>query len=182
MGFSADVRKTHKRLKVAEEERGLLLFILMGQIFFYKVCHFGGSFSAYWWSRVGALLLRLAHRLVWVSHTGFLYVDDFLWRFARSVAPLLASLVTAFLEAVGCPLSWKKLRLGVRIKWIGLRVEWDLGRWVLPEEKLVKIRLFLQNLSVASKSTKRKALEAGTGLLLWVSMAVPVLRPWLAEF
>ena len=35
---------------------------------------------------------------------------------------------------------------------------------------------------MASKSTKRKALEAGTGLLLWVSMVVLALRPWLAEF
>ena len=35
---------------------------------------------------------------------------------------------------------------------------------------------------MASKSTKRKALEAGTGLLLWVSMVVPTLRPGLAEF
>ena len=31
-------------------------------------CHFGGKWSASWWSRLGAFLVRLLHRYLWVSH------------------------------------------------------------------------------------------------------------------
>ena len=182
IGFSLDVRKAHKRIKVAVEDQGLLLFAILGELFFYKVCHFGGAFSAYWWARVGALLIRLAHRLVYVCHTGFLYVDDFLWKFRKEAAPLLSVLVLALLVGVGCPLSWAKMRLAEVITWIGLTIQFHLGRWVLLEDKLLKVRVFLHQLASCHKHAERKSLEAGTGLLLWVSNIVPVLRPWLAEF
>ena len=33
-------------------------------LYHYRVCHFGARFSAYWWQRAGAFLLRLLHGIL----------------------------------------------------------------------------------------------------------------------
>ena len=82
--LTVDVRKAHKLVKVKQEERGLLLFWrpaarnVPATLCGYNVCHFGASFSAYWWSRVGAWLVRAVHQLLFVRHGAWLYVDDLL--------------------------------------------------------------------------------------------------------
>ena len=103
LAFSMDVSKAHKRVRVREAEQGLLLFGLKGVLYHYVTCHFGATFSAYWWGRCGASLHRLLHRLLWSWHAGFLYVDDWLWRLCKRVAPLQATLLALFLTALGCP-------------------------------------------------------------------------------
>ena len=76
LGFSMDVSKAHKRVLVKEDQWGLLLFGLSGKLYHYISCHFGATFSAYWWGRVGSALHRLLHFLLWAWHVGLLYVDD----------------------------------------------------------------------------------------------------------
>ena len=63
-GAALDFKAAHKRVKVRQSDQGLLLFRNSGRLYAYVVCHFGARFSAYWWQRVGALLLRLLHRLM----------------------------------------------------------------------------------------------------------------------
>ena len=77
MGFSLDVKAAHKRVVLHPEECGLVGFSLEGKLFFYRVSPFGAFFLAFWWARLGGLLLRIFHHLLWLSHAGFLYVDDF---------------------------------------------------------------------------------------------------------
>ncbi|CAE8581638.1 unnamed protein product [Polarella glacialis] len=120
VGFTMDVSKAHKRIKVRHEDQGLLMFRHAGILYYYVVCHFGGSFSAYWWSRVGSALTRISHQLLWVSHAGWLYVDDWLWRLLASVAPLHASLLVALMCVLKVPMSWHKCHLKAQIDWIGL--------------------------------------------------------------
>lgn len=79
IGFSVDVKAAHKRIVLHPDERGLVGFSMGGQIFFYNVTPFRATFSASWWSRLGGWLLRALHLLLWFSHAGFLYVDDFLF-------------------------------------------------------------------------------------------------------
>ena len=108
VGFSLDVKAAHKQVLVREAEQGLLMFRHNDKLYAYRSCHFGGKFSAYWWARVGALLHRLAHECVHINQIGLLFVDDWLWLFEEQAAPLIASMLTLFLVAIGVPLSWTK--------------------------------------------------------------------------
>ena len=64
----------HKQIQVRPDERSLLLFAFQGKLYHYRVCHFGGRFSAYWWQRAGAFLLRQVHGLLaWQPHKAFLF-------------------------------------------------------------------------------------------------------------
>ena len=38
-------------------KHGLLLFTFQGKLYHYRVCHFGGCFSAFWWQRTGAFCM-----------------------------------------------------------------------------------------------------------------------------
>ena len=90
VGFSLDIKAAHKLVVIRTEERGLLGFTLDNKIYFYKVAPFGATFSAYHWTRVGSFILRFFHHLLWWIHAGFLYVDDYLFLFPRSVALIMA--------------------------------------------------------------------------------------------
>ena len=63
MGASLDCKAAHKQVKVRQKDQGLLLFEFQKKLYGYVVCHFGARFSAYWWQRLGALLLRIVHKL-----------------------------------------------------------------------------------------------------------------------
>ena len=76
--LTLDVKSAHKLLRLHDSEHGLVLFEFLGILCHYLVCHFGASFSDYWWGRLGAFLHRLIHRLVYVRHSGLLFVDDWL--------------------------------------------------------------------------------------------------------
>ena len=52
LGASIDFKAAHKQIQVRPDEHGLLLF--QGRLYHYRVCHFGGRFSAYWWQRTAA--------------------------------------------------------------------------------------------------------------------------------
>ena len=84
VGLSLDFKAAHKCVKVRADEQGCLLFQHAGKLYHYTVCHFGAKFSAYWWQRVGALLLRIMHALLArFAHKAWLYVDDLLAMLAR---------------------------------------------------------------------------------------------------
>ena len=106
-GFTLDVKAAHKRVKVHPSEQGLLLFRVKGRTFFYQVCHFGGKFSAYWWSRVAALLIRVLHHSIYIKHGegGLICADDFIWALPDAASPAVATLISMLLIAVGCPIS-----------------------------------------------------------------------------
>ena len=79
IGASLDFKAAHKQIQVRPDEHGLLLFAFKKKLYHYRVCDFGGRFSAYWWQRAGAFLLRQVHGLLsWQPHKAFLFVDDLL--------------------------------------------------------------------------------------------------------
>ena len=100
-GFSLDVKAAHKRIVLHKEEQGLVGFSLDGKLYFYRVTPFGAVFSAFWWARLGGLLLRIFHHLIWWSHAGFLYVDDFLFFMETNMMPVSATLVCIFCQILG---------------------------------------------------------------------------------
>ena len=44
------------------------MFQFNGKYYIYRVCHFGAAWSAWWYSRLGAALTRLLHRVVFEYH------------------------------------------------------------------------------------------------------------------
>ena len=65
--------------KSVPSESGALFLGFAHKLYGYVVCHFGARFSAYWWQRLGALLLRRAHHLPAAKlHNAWLCVGDLL--------------------------------------------------------------------------------------------------------
>ena len=77
IALALDFKAARKTVKVKPSEQGALLVQVDQQLYCYTVCHFGAKFSAYWWSRLGALLTRAAHALLSGNpRRMWLYVDD----------------------------------------------------------------------------------------------------------
>lgn len=157
-GFSLDIKSAHKRIKIKESECGLLGFQFQGKLFFYRVCPFGGAFSARWWSRLGGFLLRFFHRLIWISHAGLLYVDDFIFIQNCKVISVTSAMLVIICQLCHIPISWRKCELGDSIQWIGWRISFVVGCLTLPLEKLDKLTALLSQLC-SSDRTQRKFLE-----------------------
>ena len=95
IGASIDFKAAYKQVQA--QRNGLLLFAFQGKLYHYKVCHFGGRFSAFWWQRTGAFLLRQVHGLLaWKPRKAFLFVDNLLCALVRDSAPDMFALVVLF--------------------------------------------------------------------------------------
>ena len=103
--FSWDVSGAHKLVYVHPDEQGLSCFMVKGRLFVYRTCYFGCRWAAYWFSRVGAFMVRMLHRFLFVPHFLALYVDDGLSFLPFEVAPLMALWQLCFMTALGVPLS-----------------------------------------------------------------------------
>ena len=178
-GLSLDIQAAHKQIRLLPSEQGLVLFSFQGRLFHYNVAHFGGRFSAFWWSRLGALLLRLLHRFLHQTHRAWLYVDDLLLMAPHtSIAEIVWSTVV-FLMIVGTPISWKKAQVGQQLTWIG----WDINlvhlTVRLTTDKVKKLITTIAEILTA-KLTTPATLEHILGMLIWFTSVCRHLRPHLA--
>lgn len=176
--LSLDVKSAHKRIVVKPTERGLLGFNLDGKLHFYKVAPFGAVFSASWWGRLSGFLMRTFHRLIWIKHCGWIYVDDFLLMQDAQILPLTACFLVIFCQALNIPLSWKKCELASEVKWIGWTINAKIGVIRLPEEKRERLLTLIQQL-IANPRTTRKHVEQFIGLAMWATSLFPHMRVWL---
>jgi len=155
VGLSIDVSKAHKRVRLHPDEYGLMFFSFQDIIYYYVECHFGGSWSAYWWSRLASVLLRLVHELIYFEHFGAIYVDDFFFMLRKELGLQTACLIICFLVALGVPLSWKKLRLNFAIKWLGVVIDLRIRCFIIPEDKMTRVKDFLKLIAYATKLQKK---------------------------
>ena len=179
--LSLDVRSAHKRVVIREEERGLLGFTLDNDIYFYRVAPFGAVFAQHWWGRLGSVILRLLHLLIWVSHCGFLFVDDYLFTQNSQALPLTESMICLFFQLFGIPLSWQKLQIGVEVEWIGWRLHFSAGAVYLSPERRFKLLGMVQCL-LKNPRVSQKDLERFIGLALWACNLFPTMRSMLYYF
>ena len=107
--------------------------------FFYSVCPFGATFSAYWFARLGGFLVRTLHLLLYISHMLALCVDDLLGIQDAAVVELTFSILLAFCCTFGIPISWPKLQLGFHVRWIGWDLHLRMGCVSIPADKLEKL-------------------------------------------
>ena len=178
MGFSLDVKSAHKLVVLRKSEQGLVGFSLDNSLYFYRVCPFGASFSAYHWTRLGSFVLRLFHHMIWLQHAGLLYVDDFFFMFPKSVALILATLLCVTSQVIRLPISWGKCEFGGRVKWIGWHFFVSSGYISLPEDKVQRLRDQLRELRRSERCSK-KSLEKAVGLLNWLTQVFILMRTWL---
>ena len=180
--LSIDIKAAHKRIRVHEQDQGYLAFSYRtaGREYWYtyNVTHFGGTFSAWYWSRLGGALLRLLHRVLYCRHTAVLYVDDFLFLFDSPTALLQSAIVLATLHYLSVPISWSKLQFSSSVSWIGWQIDSFQDLVSVPPAKVKRIVDLLVHVT-SSKRVSRKALEQLAGNLLWLSEHVHVLRWYL---
>ena len=177
-----DVRGAHKLFKVREDEQGFSCFVLDGKWYCYRSCYFGCRWAAYWFSRLGGLLVRLLHQFVRIPHGLLLYVDDGILLVPTSVAPLVAATCLMLLCGLGVPLSWDKLKLSQKLSWIGWKFKLDSFIAVLPDDKAERCAKMLRPLVRSGVKMLRKDLERLLGLLLWFTCGAVWMRPWLQTF
>ena len=139
---------------------------------------FGAVFTAHFWARLGGIILRLFHRLCWLAHSGFLYVDDMLMLQDAKVLPLSAAALAILCILLQLPISWKKCEFGRTITWIGWQIHILCGFVCIPAEKRARILSLLQKLTSSSHCGK-KTLEQFLGLALWIIQIWPHMRTWL---
>ena len=180
VAVSLDFKAAHKGIKLRTEDQGCMLFRIANKLYHYVVCHFGAKFSAYWWQRLGAMLLRITHALLGKhSHRAWIYVDDLLALLARTAFVEQLALMVCFLTAIHAPISWKKAQLGHEVTWCGWTFNFDFETVQLAEGKLEKLQAQLQELA-KSRKIPRKLLERALGLLMWATTTCTQLRPYLA--
>ncbi len=175
--LNVDIKSAHKRIKVQKKHQGLLAFRFRERIFHYKVLHFGGPCSAYFWTRTAGILLRCIHKFLHLFHVGMVFVDDFIFGFYNHTSGLQAALVLMFMSFLQVPISWNKMELGTSVTWIG----WQLDTWSdtvsITSEKIHKIVSKLKIFSSPGKYL-RKDVEKLTGTILWITDMFPHIR-WM---
>ncbi|CAE7153437.1 unnamed protein product, partial [Symbiodinium necroappetens] len=168
-GFSLDIEAAHKTVRVRD---GTLRYL------FYRVCPFGAVFSAHWFQRVSAFLIRMLHPFLYVRHSLFVYSDDLLGITEQSVLEITFALVLAFCVCFGYPISWKKLQMGPRILWIGWSFDFGAGGVEVPSDKTSKLLAGLRDILRQDRVDKRE-LHRVIGLIQWILQLFPLLKPWM---
>ena len=175
--LNVDIKSAHKRIKVREEQQGLLAFRFKNRIFHYKALHFGGTCSAYYWTRTAGILLRCIHQFLYIFHIAMVFVDDFVFGFYKDTSALQASLVLMLMSFLRVPISWNKLEMGPTISWIGWKIDATTDTVSITQEKIQKIVGHLRNFTKAGKFLRRD-MEKLTGTILWVTDMFPHIK-WM---
>ena len=178
LGLSIDIKSAHKRVAIGQSERGLVGLSWQNRLHFYRVCPFGATFSAHWWSRLGGFLLRLCHRMLYISHIGLLYVDDFIFSQSDKVLPISACLILLLFQAIRLPISWRKCELSHSVVWIGWKFNFLSGLVSIPQEKQKKLLALIDQLR-SHQRVPLKSLQKFLGLAMWITQLFGQMRIWL---
>jgi hypothetical protein len=178
-----DICRAHKLVPVQQKDWGLQAFRLpkgkaAGFIFLHTKGTFGIASAAHWWQRVAAF--RLGHRLV-AHDLGLMHllfaVDG--WMVANGVHFWRKLLFWLFLlELNEFPVSWRKVRGGVQVRWIGygLDVE-DFTKGISPK-KVAWVKEWWRRHKSAGRIFGRD-LKSALGRLTFVAGALQHVRPLL---
>ena len=131
---------------IRQDERGALLFQFEQKTYAYRTAHFGAKTSAWHCGRVSAALLRLLHEIPFFRHAASVYVDNFIFFFPISTAPLQFALAVICLRLLGTLLACKKLEFGPLIEWNGWSISTMRMTASLPLFKVHKIQQLISNL------------------------------------
>ena len=180
-----DVSRAHKLIPVREEDWGFQAFRLPGEghkdrVFVHTRGTFGIASAAYWWQRLAANVVRLCHRLggrsLGLLH--LLFADDgwltsygeFFWR--RILFWFFC------LDLVEVPISWKKVRGGVEVSWIGYQLDVRTFRKGISSKKVKWMKDWLSK-HLSAGGILGRDLKSALGRFSFVAGALPHVRPFL---
>ena len=180
VNVKADVRKAHRRIKVREEDWGLLgCQVDPGEIYINKVGSFGVASASYWWQRLMGILVRLVGVLMLgIEYFQLLYADDFQWSVDRCHPVGPVGVILLFLSALGVPWTWKKLGRGREEAWVGYAFDYVRFEQGLAEKRAAWLREWIQGWLGLEKA-KPRTLQEFLGRLQWAAAGWDLLRPLL---
>ena len=183
-GLNADVAKAHRRVKIREEDWGVLACKTASSsdvVWFNKTGTFGVASAAYWWSRLMGLVGRFAWKAMlndWFF--ALIFVDDIhmasggndrwlaLWRFI------------ALLEMVGLPFSFHKFRGGFQMDFVGFWVDYARFEIGMSERRVAWLVSFVEELIANNWLIHMRRFQEFHGRLGFAAQVLPWIRPMLA--
>ena len=142
------------------------------------VVHSSVCGGAFWWQRVGGWILRFFRLFIRLSHSAFLYVEDYFWSQRKDIIHLTSTTLAMLCRCLGIPISWKKCELSHTVQWIGWTFHISAGYISLPQDKRSKLVKYIKSL-IAHNRIPRNQFEKTIGLAMWVTQLFPFMRIWL---
>ena len=188
MSMVYDISRAHKLIPIRRKDWGLQAFRLPGRsedqakkkIYLHTRGTFGIASAAYWWGRVAAGLVRAAHKLsdVNLGVLHLLFADDG-WVVATGKYFWRKLLYWLFiLELLEVPISWKKVKAGTTVQWIGYTLCVQTFRKGIAERKVRWVEDWVRR-HLASGGATGREVKAALGRLTFVAGALQMLRPFL---
>lgn len=127
---------------------------------------------------MGSFILRCLHSLLWWSHAGIIYVDDFFFLFPKSIAGIMACICCNFAHVLNISISCCKTEFGPRVRGIEWQFQVTAGYIRLPTNKIDKLSEYISSM-LRSSRTSETSLEKLMGLLNWITPISLLMRCWL---
>jgi hypothetical protein len=181
--LTADVKEAHRAIAVDPRDWPLQACQVEpgGDVYCNKRGTYGVASAAYWWGRLGAALHR-AILYTWSNQVygwALLFADDWLWTSTGS--DFCENLISAILllRVFRVPLSWKKIRGGQVVPWIGYEInlrECTLG---ISENRALWLTSWLEKRLKENRVLLRELREA-LGRMIFIYGALAWDKPFLA--
>ena len=181
-----DVGKAHRRVKVRREDWAWQACSLddcrseSDVVYLNKVGTFGIGSAAYWWGRLGAILIRMTYMLLGGDHSLdiLLYADDV--EFIAETPAERSSIVmaVAILLAVGTPFKWSKFRGGYELQWVGYTFSHKLYAVGISQERTDWVTGWIKKL-LQEGAVLVADFIAGLGRLNFAASALVYEKPFL---
>ena len=97
-------------------------------------------------THMGSVILTYIHFLLWWSHTGFIYVDDFFFLFPKKVAWIMTCIYCIFARALNLPNSWRKTEFSLRVQWSGWQFHITAEYINLPTNKIDELSEYISSM------------------------------------
>ena len=180
-----DIASAHKLIPAAEEDWGLHTFRLPGDpskdVFVHTRGTFGIASAAYWFGRAMGVVVRSCHRIMG-RHMGLLhliYADDG-WLAATGKRFWKKVLMWFFLyELLEVPITWKKVRGGAEVDWIGYHLDITKFERGINDSKKAWIVKWIDD-RLRQGGVVGRELKSVLGRLSFVAGALRHVRPFLA--
>ena len=184
-----DVSKAHRRIPIQRSEWGLLACRAdagagaddeAGEVFLNTCGTFGVASAGYWWSRLAALVVRVLFVVAGRDHPLYqmLYSDDGTLVAAGPRFEFTLVLCLLVLAVLRVPLSWRKLRGGLEVEWVGFLLDVRRFRLGFSERRREWVAAFCLRVASGEPVLVHEVRE-GLGRLIFVAGPLVVTRPFL---
>jgi hypothetical protein len=181
--LTADVKEAHRAIAVDPRDWPLQACQVQpgGDVYCNKRGTYGVASAAYWWGRLGAALHR-AILYTWSNQVhgwALLFADDWLW--TSTGKDFCENLISAILllRIFRVPLSWRKIRGGQVVPWIGYEINLKESTLGISENRALWLTSWLERRLLENRVLLRELREA-LGRMIFIYGALIWDKPFLA--